>query len=547
MLSTIRELRRRRRKNTKRGLAEIIAAIFVILIIFVAFGVFTLMFNSFVSYTNQANQVNSQQVMNAETSLSLSSFQFGSNGAPVSANPFGTQCGTSDTLNTDGAKLVYAAGMWFAFYICDVSGTYTLAYVSSFDGINWGANTTISSLGGSASAMSLYLVGSTLYIAASDSGSGSFVYVTGTLASGGTVSAPLGILTEASGSPYAFSLGGGAGNRATGPISIEVDSSGNEWVALTVGGTNIRIFEHPSSSAANSGWSSNIAPTALGSLRTGTVPIILAPPSGISTTGAILVYESGSGTLSQTSQISMLTTTTVSSSGWTTVISLGGSGLSDYSLTSSSAVMDGYVLCFAGLASSSSGATTGTLNFWKFQFTSSLTAGIISSETKIESSIASWQAALTVSGTTLTLFDNPSGTSIRSYTSSTIGSTWSVSTTDTNGETAINGLSPSFGAPAVTWTNSEGLVRFFTLSFLTVTNNSNFPVELVSLFVANPSADSLPAIYFKNSTLLYDYWVGSGGTAVTPVYFGYSSSTSYLVTVVASNGVVVANTFSSLA
>jgi hypothetical protein len=541
--------RLRRRQRAKRGIAEIVAAIFVILIIFVAFGVFTVMFNSFANYTKQANQVNSQQAQNMKTSLSLSSFQFGSNDAPVSS--YGTSCGTGATLNSDGSKLVYAAGMWFSFFICSISGSNDFSFTSSFDGITWGLITTPSSTLdglGTGSTISLILNGTTVYMAVSDVFSTQFFYVTGTLAQGGTVAAPLGTFTLTSGAPFGVSTGNGNSNKGAGPISIEVDGAGNQWVALTTS-TKIQVFEHPASSAPNTGWSSSsIAPSSLGSLNTGAVPIILAPPAGISTVGAIIVYESGSGTSGQTSQISVISTTSTSGATWNTLISLGGSGLSDYSLTSSSAVMDGYVLCFAGLASTSSGVTTGTLNFWTLAFSTTIAAGEVSAETKIESATAAWQAALTVSGFTLTLFDNPSGgTSIQSYTSSTNGNTWSVSTTEATGETAINGLSPAFGSPAITWTNSGGLIRFLALSSLTVTNNSGFPVELVSLFVSNPSTNSLVAIYFKNSTRLYDYWTGAGSFAVTPAYFGYTASTSYLVTAVTSTGVIVSSTFTSLA
>lgn len=543
MLNTIR-----RRRKAKRGLAEIVAAIFLILIIFVAFGVFTIMFNSFASYTKQANQINTQEAQNMQTSLSLSSFQFGSNGAP--ANAYGTSCGTGATLNSDGNKLVYASGMWFSFFMCTISGSNDVVFTSSFDGVTWSAiSTPGGSLSGltSGSTLSLYVVGTTIYIAASFYSSADFVYATGTLAAVGTPAAPAGTFTQPN---AAVLISTGGGYKAQGPISMEVDGAGNAWVALTVAKSNapsIQIYEH-AAGASISTWSSNVAPTSnLGSLSTNAVPIILAPPSGISTTGAILIYETGSATAPSTGQISMLTTTTVSSSGWTAVISLGGGSLSDYSLTSSSAAMDGYVLCFAGLASTSTGATTGTLNFWSFEFTTSLTAGELSAETKIESASASWQAALTVSGSTLTLFDNPSGTSVQSYTSSTAGATWSISTTDAGGESAINGLSPAFGSAAVTWTNNGGLVRFLALSSLTLTNNSGFPVELVSMFVSNPAANTLIAIYFKNSSQLYDYWAGAGSTAVTPAYFGYSSSTGYLVTVVTSTGVVVSNTFTSLA
>lgn len=545
MLNTIR----RRRQRAKRGIAEIIAAIFVILIIFVAFGVFTVMFNSFASYTKQVNQVNSQDAQNIQTSLSLASFQFGSNDAPVTA--FGTSCGTGATINSDGNKLVYAAGMWFDFFICDISGSYDLSYTSSFDGVSWSAiSTPGGSLSGltSGSAFGVYLVGTTIYIGVSYYSSANFVYATGTLTSGGTPAAPAGTFTQPT---AAVTLSTGGGYKTLGPISMEVDSAGNTWVALTVakgGTTSIQVYEHAAGTSIST-WSANIAPTSnpnLGSLSTNAVPVILSPPSGISTTGAILIYETGSGTTSSTGQISLITTTTVSASGWTIVISLGGSGLSDYSLTSSSAVMDGYILCFAGLASTSTGATSGTLNFWSFEFTTSLTAGTLYPQTKIETATASWQAALTVSGSTLTLFDDPSGTSVQSHTSSTIGATWSISTIDATSESAINGLSPAFGSAAVTWTNSGGLIRFLALSSLTLVNNSGFPVELVSLFVSNPATNTLIAIYFNNSSEFFDYWTGAGSTSVTPAYFGYSASTNYLVTVVTSTGVIVSDTFTSL-
>jgi hypothetical protein len=64
------------------------------------------MFNSFASYTKQANQVNSQEAQNAQTSLSLTSFQFGSNDVPV--NSYGTSCGKEATLDSNENKLVYA-------------------------------------------------------------------------------------------------------------------------------------------------------------------------------------------------------------------------------------------------------------------------------------------------------------------------------------------------------------------------------------------------------------------------------------------------------
>src|SRR2546430_3116974 len=122
---------------------------------------------------------------------------------------------------------------------------------------------------------------------------------------------------------------------------------------------------------------------------------------------------------------------------------------------------------------------------------------------------ATWQAALTSSGTTLALFDNPSASTIQYYTSSTLGAIWnSPAITLESAETAINGLTPASGAFAVTWANSARNVRFAALSSFTVSNSSPFGVHLVDLYAYNSAANSLVAHYLANSSNDFDYWVG---------------------------------------
>ena len=278
--------RRKWRGPRKRGIGSVIGMLFFVFVVIVAFSVFTLMFNSFYSFVGTEHTVDHQTLQREETSLSFPSFQFGSQSAAVSVDASCGSATVTPTLNTNGNKLVFAAGMWWSFFICS---TNNFGFSTSFDGLTWEAVQTpggaLSTLG-VGSTFSLYLIGTTIYIAISNVGAKHFVYATATLVSGGTVSAPAGTFTQATGSPYSATTT----NNALGPISIEVDASGNTWVALTTGATDIEIYEHPAGSAANAGWTANIAPTStpnLGSLSANASPIILPPPSSISTTGAV--------------------------------------------------------------------------------------------------------------------------------------------------------------------------------------------------------------------------------------------------------------------
>ena len=210
--------------------------------------------------------------------------------------------------------------------------------------------------------------------------------------------------------------------------------------------------------------------------------------------------ETGTVT-SETGAVSVYSTTVTSSwttSTWTTAVAT----TSDYELASSSDTLIGNTLAFSGLASGSTGATTGTLKFWTFSVGVTTTAP---TEQTIESSTAAWQSAIGSEGTTIFLFD-ASVSTINYYYSANLGYTWSSKFVATVYEPSITGLSGAgAGTMAVTWTNGNPSVgtfnvRFASLSSLAVTNNSGFAVHAVSLFITQPSTNTLLSYYEINSS-----------------------------------------------
>jgi len=255
-----------------------------------------------------------------------------------------------------------------------------------------------------------------------------------------------------------------------------------------------------------------------------------------------MVFETGSATVPSTGTLAVVTQATLASATWAT---LTPTGLSDYSLTSSSALFIANTLYFAGQASASAGAQTCTsaplctLNFWSLSLTSMTVAASSVTEQTIETTHFPWMAALTSSGTTLSLFDAyPTSTTVQYYTSATLGSIWNTpAITLESAETAVNGLMPAVGGFAVTWANSANNVRFAALSTFTVTNNTPFAVHLVDLYIYNSATNSLVAHYYLNSTEDFDYYVGQGSSMVLPIRFIWAASTSYLVTTGTDTGV----------
>ena len=284
----------------------------------------------------------------------------------------------------------------------------------------------------------------------------------------------------------------------------------------------------------NTAWSTNIVPSTLPALSATANSAI----TGLQTAaGAVLVTET-SGTTG-TGLIDIYSTTVTS--GWsTTTWTTAVSPPSDYALTQSSDTLVGSTLAFAGLAASSISQTTGTLNYWTFIIGGTAT----SAEQVIESATAAWQAAIGSDGTTIFLFD-ASVSTISYYYTSNLGSTWYSGADATYYEPNVEGLSGTGeGTMAVTWTSGNPsyttfTIRFASLSSLTVTNNGGNAVDLVSLFLSNPTTNVLVTYYVANSTNLFGYWINPGTSVSIALSFNWATTTAYEITVGTSTGVVV--------
>ena len=399
-----------------------------------------------------------------------------------------------------------------------------------------------------------------------------FQLAIGTLSQGGTDSAPSGTIAWASAPAQVATTA----NVVTvpGPIQIESDGPGNIWVATVQGATTIGVYERQvcsSGTSAADGWEpnacssaaapTNYAPAALTGLSANANMIMMAAPSTLSSTGGIaLIYETGSATVPSTGSLGLLTAASAPPA-CNPAISMAALGF-DYSLTSSSAVWVSNTIYFAGLgAVAPAGATTGTLRFWTVAF-SSMTAATVSSDASgspnpsgihdpLESGTQAWEAALTVSGTTLALFDAyPTSATVQYYTTSTFGSIWSSAISLESAESAVNGLNPASGGFAVTWANATPNVRFAALSTFTLSNASPFGVHVVDVYVYNPATNSLVAHWYYNSTGTgaedFDYWVGQGNTMSIPLRFIWAADTSYLITFSTDAGVTAQTTLTTL-
>lgn len=454
----------------------------------------------------------------------------GYNPTQISPVTVSTSTTSTATANSPENKLFYASGLWWVFY----SNGSGISYATSSDGLIWSSPTSMTSVAGSGvgSDFSVIISGNTVYwVLSSGDTTNSFVYDTGTLSPTGTISFATTATVPTTYDTY-------------GPISIGVDSAGNTWVsATTLTGTtyHLEVYEH-NSGAPSGTWSSNLAPSSIPSL-TATAYSIIDVPSGYA--GAILTVET-SGTTG-TGAISLYTTSVTSgwsASTWNTAVSPP----SDYALASSSEVVIGDTYCFAGLASRTPSATTGTLRFWTYTLGLSPAASATSSEQTIESSTAAWQAAIEANGNTLVLYDSSGGT-LNYYYSGNLGSSWSEKSVATEYEASITGLTAAGSSTfAAIWTASNdgsNNIRFGSLSSLTVTNNGGSTVNMVSLYVYNPATNTLITYYQSNSTELFNYWIAPGSTVSMPSSFTWSTSTPYLITFDTSTGYLSSESFAS--
>ena len=565
--------------SRRPGVSSIVGSIFFVLIMIVAIASLVTIFNSFTGYNQQVTKAGNAAAQVADTQLSVTSGQFGA--YPTATSPINvatTACTggatTASTFPTNREKVFYTANMWWDFFFCNGA----FQYSTSFDGVTWQTQRSIPSVITAGYTVGPYfdveVVGTTLYLAIAEKGVANFQLGIGNLAQGGTNSAPAGTISWTDAPAQVATFGAAL---AFGPINMAVDSLGDQWVAVLQGTCTtaincaIAVYEHQACATASAtGWEPNAcnsatgpgtyAPTALGTLSVNTHMIMFPSISTYSPTGVILLYEYGSATANTIGTLGLVTQSTLggtAGAGWTTITL---TGISAYSLTSSSAALIGTTLYFAGLTGTV-GLAAGSLDFWSLPFTS-MTVATPSAQQVIEAiglgSLA-WQGALAYSGTTLALFDNPTAsidtcpagdTCIQYHTSSTLGSTWSSAILLDSAETAVSGLSPASGAIAVTWTNAAPAVRFAALSTFTLSNASPFGVHIVDAYIYNPSSNLLLAHWYYNTTGAgaedFDYWVGQGSTMVIPIRFSWAANTAYLITFSTDAGVTAQTTLTTL-
>ena len=424
----------------------------------------------------------------------------------------GTSSVNSATTYSFERKTIYSQGLWWAFYS---DGT-NIIYKTSPDGSSWSAPVIVTSSTDSTNGynFNIWQSGSTIYYVLTAYGSGaSFLWRYGTLQSNGGIN-------------WAISeTSVGTTNTVHSYTSIVADNSGNVWVALnTNDGTNTHVEVWKYSTGT---WSNvnDVSP-----LPSDTAPILVPLAQGVA-----LIYGEGS----LTSQIKITTTLTG------TVWSPSVSPRSDYALFDSSATAIGNTIYFAGLASSSTGATTGKVDTWSFASGGSTT----SPETTLQSSAANWVASVSQSSNSLLVF-YASGANVYGVYSTNLGISWSSTQTISNSETAATGLTSTYAGGGVIWTSGGSNpfnVRFASVSILSVTNNSPFAVHLVSLYIFGSNTETLVHFDVNSSAIgvsgLFDYWLGAGETLSVPLSFIWVTNQNYLLTVTTDQGVILSSTF----
>jgi hypothetical protein len=412
-------------------------------------------------------------------------------------------------------KVFYSQGLWWAFYS---DGT-NIGYSTSDDGFSWSSETVLTSSSGSSMGydFNIWISGNTFYYVLTSNGqSNSFLWRYGTLQSSGSITWAIPETTvTTTNTVYSYN-------------SVITDSSGNVWVALnTNDGTNTHIEVWKYSGA----WSKvkDISP-----LPSDATPILLSLSSGVA-----LIY--GEGSVTAATDITATTTGIT----WSSVVVAP----SNYLLFSSSATSIGNTVYFAGLSSASTGATTGTVGFWSY----SMGATTTSSQTTLQSSTSNWMAAISeeASGTLIVFYG--AGTNIYVLSSVSSGAIWSSIASISASETSVTGLTSAIGGSAAIWTSGSSSpfsVRFAAVPTISITNNSPFAVNLVSLYIYNLNANTL--IHFDVNPTgqgvigTFNYWLGAGETMSVPLLpFTWQASNNYLLTLAASNGVLTSYTVTS--
>ncbi len=432
---------------------------------------------------------------------------------------FGTKAGSGPSAGTSYSferKVIYSQGLWWAFYS---DGT-NIGYSTSPDGSVWSPETTLPASVGSTEGynFNIWVRGSTIYyVLTASEQSASFLWGYGTLRSTGAISWTI---SETSVSTT---------NKVDSYNSIVTDTSGNVWVALnTNDGTNthIEVWKYSSGTWAKE---DDISP-----LASDIVPLLVPLSNGVA-----LIYGEGS----ITSTVNVITTTTGST--WSTAVSPP----SDYALFSSSATAIGSTLYFAGLASTSTGVTTGTVNFWSFVNGASAT----SAETQLQSSTSGWIVSISQEPSDTLIVFYGSGTTVSMIYSMNFGKAWSSAETLSSSETSITGLSSTYAGSGVVWTSGSSSpfnIRFSAVPVITVINSSPFSVHLISLYIYNTVSQTLVHFDINSSALgvtgSFNFEVSPNEQLSSPLSsFSWTTNENYLITIATDQGVLESSTLTS--
>jgi hypothetical protein len=513
--------RRKFPKKSRSSVSTVIATILFIAIILSAFSVMWLVFGYYNNYNMQLIQYDEQTMQQKETSFSISGLSFKTPSSYSAPSTVGTSTSQLATSYSHQGKVFYSQGLWWVFY----SDGSNIVYRTSSNGQTWSGATIVTSSPGSAygDTFSAYQSGNTVYyVLGSPDSARQFRWRYGTFGSNGAIS-------------WAFSeITVTTSNNVNYHDSIVVDSSGNVWVAIDeLQGANthsIEIMECPSGTCTT--WTSVNRFTGLSA---DSAPILLATTPGI-----LLVYGQ---TASSTQQVCITTPT-----GANCPISPP----SYYYFHYSSAISNGSTIYFAGLASSSTGQTTGTVKFWSYTYG----AGSTSSEKTLDPNTATWVVSISQVSNSFVVFYG-SGANLYYVYSTDSGLLWTQRATISTSETAISGVTALNSEGGVAWVSGSGSpynVRFASASVswqlsLAIQNSSPFAVHLVSLYLYDTNTDALahfdvnpqgPGVVGQ-----FELWVPAGEAINSTISIVWIHSQNYLITIATDEGVLFSNNYVS--
>ena len=507
-------------RSRKRGLSEVIGTLFFVLIIFVAMSFFLVMFDSFSNYASTLKHVNQQQIQQGETKFSIPSFSFGSSGG---VGTVATTVAQTSTSYSQERKLLYSQGLWWVFYSYGArGGGQGLMYQSSPDGATWSSPVSISTMANTQYGFDFSVYQNGTYVDIVIASGSQFDWRYGIMYPNGIISFPYGFASHSTTNSVVPS---------DGFCSIVTDVSGNTWVALNTqsGGPTeyIEVWEHLGPGNTNRGTWTRV--DYLSGLPTDVAPILVPTSSGVA-----MMYGSGAttGTLS-------ITNTTISNP---TTWSLAVSPPSYYAMLDSSAVAVGNNIYFAGLASSTSGSSSGTVDYFSYTAGQSST----SPESVLQAASSSWQVSISVCSKTLDVFFG-TGSNLYFIFSDNLGQSFGAAQTISTSENSITGVTSAYSAPGVVWmsgSSSPFNLRFFASSVVSITNASPFPIRLISLYIYDTTANVL--YHFDTNSSApgvsgsFDYWMAPGQTLTVPESFNWIPSDSFSITVTTDQGLIAA-------